>query len=94
MNDPQPPATDPATEGRMPEAKAQLRRAVRKQKDWTTKVRRAKTYLSRYRGQELEARAALRRMGVDPDPIVDEVLGDYTVARPEAIDLHTGGDDE
>lgn len=57
-----------------------LRAALAKRKEWTTKARRAKTYLSKYRSRENRARRKLRDLGLDPDAIAADELGDYEPA--------------
>lgn len=57
-----------------------LREALVKRKEWTTKARRAKTYLSKYRSRENRARRKLRDLGLDPDAIAADELGDYEPA--------------
>lgn len=57
-----------------------LRHALRKRKKWTTRARRAKTALAKWRRRENAARRKLEDMNVDVDGIVEDVLGDYEPA--------------
>lgn len=59
---------------------AKLRAALAKRKEWTTKARRAKTFLARYRSKENRARRKLQDLGLDPEAIAADELGDYEPA--------------
>lgn len=61
---------------------AELRHALRKRKEWTTKARRAKTGLEKWRSKEMYRRRKLEALGVDADAIIEDELGDYTPAMP------------
>lgn len=76
---------DPEPDQDPEEAKRQmyrqeLARALEKRKEWTAKAKRAKTYLAKWRRRENRARRQLEDLGVDPEQVRDDVLGDYDPA--------------
>lgn len=58
----------------------ELRHALRKRKEWTTRARRAKTALAKWRRKEMRARRQLDELGVDADEIAQDELGSYEPA--------------
>lgn len=65
----------------------ELRHALRKRKQWTTRARRAKTGLKKWRSREMYRRRKLEELGVDVDSIIQDELGGYEPAMPGDLDL-------
>lgn len=65
----------------------ELRHALRKRKQWTTKARRAKTGLRKWRRKENRARRHLEDLGVDVEAIREDELGDYEPAMAGDLDV-------